>query len=29
MPMFEIADQNYWLGIFGLNPLPTNFSTFT
>lgn len=27
MPIFEVADPNYWLGIFGLNPLPTNFST--
>jgi hypothetical protein len=28
MPIFEIADDKYWLGIFGLNPLPTNFSGF-
>lgn len=28
MPLFDIADPNYWIGIFGLNPLPTNFSTF-
>jgi len=28
MPIFEVADPNYWLGIFGLNPLPTNFSDF-
>ena len=28
MPIFEIADDRYWLGIFGLNPLPTHFSTF-
>jgi hypothetical protein len=28
MPIFEVADPNYWLGIFGLNPLPTNFTTF-
>jgi hypothetical protein len=27
MPIFQIADSNYWLGIFGLNPLPTNFTT--
>lgn len=27
MPIFEIADSNYWIGIFGLNPLPTNFTT--
>ncbi|KAK6434036.1 hypothetical protein LTR95_009779 [Oleoguttula sp. CCFEE 5521] len=25
--LFAIADSNYWIGIFGLNPLPTNFST--
>lgn len=27
MPLFDIADPNYWDGLFGLNPLPTNFST--
>lgn len=27
MPLFDIADPNYWIGLFGLNPLPTNFST--
>lgn len=27
MPLFDIADSNYWIGVFGLNPLPTNFST--
>jgi hypothetical protein len=27
MPLFDIADPLYWIGLFGLNPLPTNFST--
>lgn len=27
MPLFDIADPRYWIGLFGLNPLPTNFST--
>jgi hypothetical protein len=27
MPLFDIADPKYWDGLFGLNPLPTNFST--
>lgn len=26
MPLFEIATTDYFIGIFGLNPLPTNFS---
>lgn len=25
-PLFDIADSKYWIGIFGLNPLPTNFT---
>lgn len=24
----RVADFNFWLGIFGLNPRPTNFTTF-
>lgn len=24
----ELADPNYWIGGFGLNPRPTNFTTF-
>ena len=27
MPLFDIADLAYWIGLFGLNPLATNFST--
>jgi len=27
--VFNIADSIYWLGEFGLNPRPTNFTTFT
>lgn len=26
--IFNSDDQTYWLGIFGLNPAPSNFSTF-
>lgn len=26
--VFNIADSKYWLGEFGLNPRPTNFTTF-
>lgn len=27
MPIFEIADPDFWIGLFGLNPLSTNFTT--
>lgn len=27
--IWNLADSNYWTGIFGLNPRPTNFSTFS
>ncbi|KAK4556953.1 hypothetical protein LTR86_005934 [Recurvomyces mirabilis] len=27
--VFNVASSQYWLGAFGLNPLPTNFTTFT
>ncbi|KAM0714134.1 hypothetical protein Q7P37_007605 [Cladosporium fusiforme] len=27
VPIFDIADPKHWIGIFGLNPQPTNFST--
>lgn len=27
--IWNLADSNYWLGVFGLNPRPTNFTTFT
>lgn len=27
--VFSLDLQTYWLGIFGLNPAPTNFTTFT
>jgi hypothetical protein len=27
--IWNLADGNYWLGVFGLNPRPTNFTTFT
>ena len=27
MPLFDVADPKYWDGLFGLNPLSTNFST--
>lgn len=27
MPLFDIADTKFWIGLFGLNPLATNFST--
>ena len=26
--IFNLYDSKYWLGIFGLNPRPTNFTTF-
>ena len=27
--IWNLADGNYWLGVFGLNPRPTNFTSFT
>ena len=27
--LWNLADGNYWLGVFGLNPRPTNFTSFT
>ena len=27
--IWNIEDGNYWLGVFGLNPRPTNFTSFT
>lgn len=27
--VFNLELQDYWVGIFGLNPAPTNFTTFT
>ena len=27
--IWNMADSQYWIGIFGLNPRPTNFSTFS
>ena len=26
--IWNLADSKYWLGVFGMNPRPTNFSTF-
>lgn len=27
--IWNLADSNWWIGVFGLNPRPTNFTTFT
>lgn len=27
--VWNLADSTYWLGVFGLNPRPTNFTSFT